>query len=745
MDNQLYLPDREPSPPTLYHRGGETGLDIGHHNALREQTGVLHGYLQALLRRRWLLLLCGLAGLLVGSLLTIPVEPKYVAHTSLDIQSLNENFMNMRAVDPTGASGTYSAESNLQTDIKLLQSEELLDRVSRKMKLESNAMVPSQDLFSRWLRTFGLSTRTQPRDVLIDQIARSIKVKPIGLTRLIELDCESTDAATAAEFCNTLAHEYVDQDFEIRAQTAQQTSTWLTKQVGDVRSSLQRKEDALLQYARQNKILYNQETDSVNQEKLKEDQLELSRAEADRISKQSVHELMHSSSPDSLAPVLDSGPLKEYEVKLSQLEQQKAELTATLTPKHPKVLKLQAQIDELKGSIDREKQAILGRISNDYQAAKARESLLKNGFQEQENIVADEVAKATQFKMLRQDMDSERVIYDSLMQRVREAGLVTMMRATPVRVVDRARVPVVPVSPHRTTSAGLGFLFGSLFGIGFVFWSDRNHPRLQAPGDSQHRLNMVELGVVPSSRLDKLTRSNTNLAMITLQNERSLLAESYRAAMNSILFHAEKVKGASAIVVSSPNVAEGKTTIVCNIGIALAETKRRVILVDGDLRRPRLHKAFGIENTFGLSDVLSLNADGVEIDVDTIPLPQLLTPTAVPNLSIVTCGSKSSANISSLLHSRGLSKLLMRLRREADIVLIDTPPLMHISDARVIGRMADGMVLVFRSRATSVESAHAVQQMLGRDSIKVIGTVLNDFNPASEAKYRYYKSYYVNQ
>ena len=190
---------------------------------------------------------------------------------------------------------------------------------------------------------------------------------------------------------------------------------------------------------------------------------------------------------------------------------------------------------------------------------------------------------------------------------------------------------------------------------------------------------------------------------------------------------------------------EGKTTIVCNIGIALAETNRRVIIVDADMRRPRIHKAFAVENAFGLSDVLSANPDGADVDVEAIPLGQLLTPSGIPNLSIVTCGSKGSANISSLLHSRTLARLLTRLRREADIVLIDTPPLMHISDARVIGRLADGMVLVFRSRTTTVESAHAVQQMLGRDSVRVIGAVLNDFNPAAEAKYRYYNSYYVNE
>ena len=712
------------------------------YSAHTEAAGLLSSYVQAVVRKRWRLILFAIAGLLLGLLFTLPKKPLYLARTSLDVQSLNENFMNMRAVDPTGASGTYSAESNLQTHIKLLQSEELLARVVTRLESESNANVPNRDLFSRTLTKAGFTKiASTPRADLIAETASTVKVKPIGLTRLIEIDCQSSDPTIASEFCNTLAREYVDQDYQIRAATAQQTNTWLTRQLGDVRSNLEDKEARLLSYARDHQILFNQETDSVNQETLKEDQLELAKATADRVTKQSTDELVDSSSADSLPPVLDNGPLTGYQIKMTDLLREKAELTALYTPNHPKVLKVQAQIDELQTSINKEKANVLGRIHNELAAAKSRESQLKKGFAQQAQVVAGEVATGTQFKLLRQDVESERAIYESLMQRVREAGLVSMMRTSPVRVVDRAQPAQRPYSPNRLASGGIGLLLGGMFGIAFIFWGDRTSPRLHMPGDSRTRFNTRELGVIPSSRVDSLIRSAGGLELVTLRNERSLLAESYRATMNSILFHGrDGGRTAGVIVVASPNSGEGKTSLTCNLGIALAETKRRVVVIDGDMRRPRLHHIFDVLNDFGLSDVL---AD--DPDLEKMPLATLVQPSGVPGLSVVASGSKAALNISTLLHGDSLERLLSRLRQEFDIVLIDSPPLLHMSDARVIGRLADGVVLVFRSGYTSLEAAASVQRMLEHDDIRVLGTVLNDFNPAGEAKYGYYKSYYAHK
>ena len=707
--------------------------------AATHEPGLLQSYVAVLGRNRGKLLLFAVLGSLAGLLLTLGRAPLYRVRTTLDVQSLNENFMNMRAVDPTGASGNYSAESNLQTHMRLIESDMLLNRVVQRLESESNASVPKRDLLSKLAIGLGLAHHlSTPRDTLIAATAKSVKAKPIGLTRLIEINCESQDPAIATEFCNTLAKEYVDQDYEIRADTAQQTNTWLTKQVADVRSDLESKEARLLAYARDNKILFNQETDSVNQEKLKQDQMELSRAQADRIAKQSNNDLLSSANPDALPPVLDSGPLKGYQEKLTDLLRQKADLTQSLTPGHPKVLHIQAQIDELQASIAKEKANILGRIHNEYTAAKARETLLKDGFSQQEAVVASEVAKEGQFNLLRHDVDSERQIYDTLMQHVREAGLLSMMRTSPVRIVDKSVIPTVPFSPNRAASSLVGLLLGSLCGVGFVFWNDRTTPRLRVPGDARQAFNVRELGVIPSSRVDGKTLGGAGVELITSQRSQSLLAESYRATMNSILFGVPGGGEGSVIVVSSPNVGEGKTSLACNLGIAIAETRRRVILLDGDLRRPRLHDIFKVPNTFGVSDLL---ADGA--NRDKLPLEAIAQPTAVPGLLIIPSGSDRSTNISTLLHGKAFGSLLERLRAECDLVLIDTPPLLHMSDARIIARQADGTVLVFRSGLTTCQDAKAVQDVLAHDDVRVLGTVLNDFNPAAEGRTRYYKSYYA--
>ncbi len=703
------------------------------------QPGLLQSYFRVISRNRGKILLFAALGIVAGLLFTLGKAPMYRVRTSLDVQSLNENFMNMRAVDPSGASGNYSAESNLQTHMRLIESDMLLNRVVHRLEAESNTSVPNRDLFSQFAAKLGiLHNPSTPRDVLVARTAKSVKAKPIGLTRLIEITCESQDPGIAAEFCNTLAKEYVDQDYEIRAETAQQTNSWLTRQVADVRSDLERKESKLLAYARDNKILFNQETDSVNQEKLKQDQMELSRAEADRIAKQSSNDLLNSANADSLPPVLDSGPLKTYQEKLTELLRQKADLTQSLTPSHPKVLHIQAQIDELQSSINKEKANILGRIRNEYTAARNRERLLKDGYNQQEGVVAKEIAKEGQFNQLKHDVDSERQIYDTLMQHVREAGLLSMIRTSPVRIVDKADSPRAPFSPNRPVSAIVGFLLGSLCGLGFVFWSDRTTPKLRAPGDTRMAFNVRELGVIPSSRLNGKAAAGAGLELVTSQKSQSLMAESYRATMNSILFGLAPGKGASVIVVSSPNVGEGKTSLVCNLSIALAETRRRVILIDGDLRRPRLHDVFKLSNEFGISNALA-----GERDVSDLSLDALVQPTAVTGLSVIASGSHRGAAISTLLHGKTFEDLLARLRRECDLILIDTPPLLHISDARIIARHADGTVLVFRSGLTTCEDASSVQNILAHDSVRVLGTVLNDFNPGSEGRYGYYKSYYA--
>ena len=216
----------------------------------------------------------------------------------------------------------------------------------------------------------------------------------------------------------------------------------------------------------------------------------------------------------------------------------------------------------------------------------------------------------------------------------------------------------------------------------------------------------------------------------------SVAAEAYRNTTFSILLASRVLGPAKMYVVSSPNSGEGKTTVVSNLGVALSQSQRRVVLIDGDLRKPSLHKALGTANTDGLRNVLR-----GEINPLTAPLDTFCQRTSVPNLSLITSGS-GKEEVTELLHSVRAADLLHRLGEEFDLVLIDTPPMLHMADARIFADHTDGVILVFRAGVTNLEQAQAAHEIFVHDRVRVLGTILNDFDPGREGKSGYYKSYY---
>ena len=286
-----------------------------------------------LVRRRWLVLGAACCGAFIGFAVTLPRQPLYRAHTSLDVQGVNGNFMNMQTLDPRATPGEQTAESFLQTEIKLLQSESIMTRAVNKVKTElPPALEARQDMISVLRQRLGFSPATlESMDDLVREVAKSVKVKPLGMTRLVDITCESASPSLAAKFCNTLSSEFINNDLEVRTDTAQKTETYLSQQLQDVKKNLENKERLLQSYAQQTTLLSSGDKEGVAQEKLRQLQAELSQAQADRIVKQSQYELTTSASADSLPPVLDSGPLREYQTKLADLKQQYADVS-TFSP-----------------------------------------------------------------------------------------------------------------------------------------------------------------------------------------------------------------------------------------------------------------------------------------------------------------------------------------------------------------------------------------------------------------------------
>ena len=301
--------------------------------------GVLHEYSQIFRRRKGTLILIVFLGLLTSLLLTLPQTPIYQARASIEIQNLNENFLNTRNVSPTADDGaSYAPGSDVQTQASILQSESLLERVVAKLDL-GEKLFPEEGSgrLSAWRKALGLRRGRQAstREKILTLVAKNLKISTAANTRLVEIRYDSTDPQLAADFVNTLTAEFIQQNIESHWKTTQQTGEWLTRQMEDVRIKLEKSEDQLQIYAQASGLLFTSEKDNVAEEKLRELQEELSKAQADRVASQSKYELASTASPESLPEVLDDATLKEYQVKLTDLRRQLAELSSSLTAGQP--------------------------------------------------------------------------------------------------------------------------------------------------------------------------------------------------------------------------------------------------------------------------------------------------------------------------------------------------------------------------------------------------------------------------
>ncbi len=718
---------------------------------------LLAEYLRTFLRYRKLILLCGLGGVAISFLISIHSLPLYRTRTSLDIKSLNSDFMNMRSVAPTGDNTAADADTNLQTQIKLLQSDTLLQQTTDRLLEEPHPQfIEPNDLLSRMARTLHIPTgKPIAYKALVDDAAKRIKVKPLGLTRLVEITCDSWSADFSAKFCNTLTSTFEEQDLQTRAAEAQKTSAWLTRQVADVRVRAQESQKKLEAAVGGNGLMLSQTSTTVGEDRLRSLQDELVKAQADRMEKEAQSGVARTAAPDTLPDVLDNPAHRAYELKLADLRSRVAELVPPLTEENPKVIHLRSQIRDAEAGLLATQTTSTHRQDNEYSAARHREDLLALAYRSQEATVSSDLQKIAQVSLLRRELDSEQQLYQTLLERAKEAGFASALQAATIRVVDAAKPPKLAFSPRRGIAAGAGLVLGSLFGIGFALFKERNLKVFRLPGDVERFLHVHELGVIPtaqrpvqklySSILSLPSRASNELAnqgealALTRWNDHfSLTAEAYRNATFSILLW-DSSKRSRSYVVSSPSAGEGKTTVTSNLGVALSKSKMRVVLVDGDLRKPNLHNAFKISNDFGLRNILR-----GELDLEKVPTDVLTMRTGQSNLSVIPAG-RGDEDIVELLHSPYVGGLLARLSKDFDVILIDTPPTLYMADARIFAGQTDGAILVFRAGVTTREEATSARDLFDHDGVRLVGTILNDFDPVREGKSTYYGSYYRYQ
>ncbi len=706
-------------------------------------------------KRRWLLLSVVLAVFSLVLIATAKQERIYRASALLEIGQENPNIATVQQLFQF----QNLSDDYLETQYKILQSDTLAQQVIRQLHLEQSPEFNPRP--RHWWN--AASAPAEPADSgreqgVLKHFHDSLSIDPIRRSRLVRVNFDSPNAPLAAQAVNALAAAYIQGNLRTHWEATQRASEWLSQQLEGLKIKLEKSEDELHAYAQANGLVYLEgekgSTENIMDERLRELQKELTEAQADRYQKESLYHLVSAGDYGALPGVFDNKVMQELTVKLADLERQKAELAPNFNPSYPKVKELQNQIDRTEQFLAQQRGQAARHIADQYLAAVRRESLVRQAFEEQQKQASVVAARSVQYNILKREVDTNKQLYEGLLQRLKEAGVSAGLKASNIRIVDQGVPPSRPVRPWILLNLALGIVLGLGSGLAAAFLQEHLDNTLKTPDDIERFLRLPALAFIPSSRplvngkngdhrlLARAAASGNGKAAAGIKEgtigwarvdakalERSMLSEAFRGLRTSVLLSTASRPPRSLVVVSA-QPSEGKTTVCSNLAIALAQLGKRVLVVDGDMRRPSLHDFFGLPNSAGLVNYLTGAEDW----------RGLVRPAGPAGLDCLLCGP-IPPNPSELLSSARMQELAEEAVGEYGFVLVDSPPLLHVADGRILMTLAEGTILVVRGGTTPRELVYRAQAHIGGVGAHLIGVVLNDLDLRREG---YYASYYYS-
>ncbi len=712
----------------------------------------LGDYWRILRKRKWTVIACVVVVVTTTALISLAMTPIYDAVVRISTASYAPGGIldfkdNQQYADASGNPDLLTA-----TEVNVLQSNALALQVIYSLGLNNRPeFAGKQRASSAGGRASSQSSdpeleREDREDQMITVFHSNLSVAPVPNTAIIEIKYSSPDRRLAAQVANTIANTFIEQNIKARFNSAMQAADWLSKQLDDLHIKVETSQARLVEYQKQHGIVGIDDKQNLTIEKLDDLGKQLTQAEADRIQKESLYQMTKSGNPDTLASALQDPVLSSLAQQQAQLRIQYAQLTTQFGPTYPKVTEIQNQLREINQTYLDELQMGVLRTQNDYYAALKREQMLKGAVQEQTAEANKLNENAIEYRILKQEADSNRQLYDGLLEKLKEASLAAGLNSSNIRIVDKARIPRFPARPKVRRNLLLALLAGLMLGISGAFLLEMADQTVRTPEQVQV-LGLPVMAAIPLrgrgglaktpvKRLLGASGTNGDLTptLVTSLQPQSGISEAYRTLRTSILLSSAG-QAPQVVVITSALPSEGKTMTCVNTAVVMAKQGKRVLLIDADLRRANIHKIFELRPEVGLSNVLSGGARWQEA----------VRSTAEANLFVLPSGPLPP-HPSELLASAGMQNVIREARNVYDHVIIDSPPILSVTDAVLLAVRADMVALVVRSGQTSFAAVRDARDLLLDVKAPLRGIVLNAVDVQSPDYGYYYEraKYYTD-
>ena len=577
-------------------------------------------------------------------------------------------------------------------------------------------------------------SRLTREDELAMVVSGGISVSPVPESRVVNVNYTSPNPVLSRMIANAVSKAYIEKILDMRMQSASYEIEWMTGKAEEERIKLEQAEAELQQYIKEKDIVTIENRLAVTPQKLSALTSQFTQAETQRKQLEAVYQkvIQMNDRPEAaltIPVVADNPTVQSIRTQMLATEQKISELTKKYGPKHPVMKRTQAELESLQAKQEREIRHVIDTVKIQYELAQKNEADMAQLLASTKSSTMNINEHFTQYEHLKRKVENGRQLYDALVKKISEQRVTDRAQTTDVWVVEEAPTPEVPVSPNKKRSLLLGLLLGTMGGIGLAFFIEYLDNTVKSPDDAQERFGLPVLGTVP-----RLEPKEGDIEKILLSAERSNYAESFKTLRTAIMLSSADAppKG---ILVTSMLPEEGKTTSAVNLAISFAMTGKHVLLVDGDLRRPRIHNVFSLDNSRGLSTYLAGASES-----------SIFQKGPLETLTILTAGP-FPPNPSELLTSEKLPRLIKAAQEKFEFVIFDSAPIMTVTDALILSRLLTSTLVVIRSSATPYEVVNKGLERLKDVNAPLPGLVINDFNFSNAAShyYHYYRYDYYTQ